>query len=272
LNTPLVTIVTPVKNNIKYVEECLYSVVTQKYPYIEHFLVDGGSTDGTLEVIMKYQEAYPSRIRYISEPDKGSSDGLVKGMKQSYGSIIGILGSDDVLQPGAIQKVVDFFDDNPQASFVFGGCNRIDEKGNYISKMLLHDFDLNWAVNNYVSIPGTSAYFKRMVVDKVDPSVMIKGNSEIEWWLQIAQRFTIHRIEPVLSNFRIYDDKQRRDGFYINASTNWNVNKRYGASRWSPCARRYYLALLARPLSPILDPIFRYITQGTCNLSCQESA
>src|SRR3972149_511511 len=120
---PLVSIITMVLNGVKYLEECIQSVLTQNYPHIEHIFVDGGSTDGTVEILTKYQTKYPNRIRFISEPDKGPGDAWNKGIRMAKGEIFGFLGSDDVSEPGAIISVVEFFKSNPDAYFVFGECN-----------------------------------------------------------------------------------------------------------------------------------------------------
>lgn len=166
-DNPLVSVITTVLNGVKYLEICIESVLSQSYPYIEHVFVDGGSSDGTLDVLASYKAKYPNRIRFISEPDKGSGDAWNKGLRMAKGDIFGWLGSDDTYEPDAIMTVVDFFRSNPDAYFVYGGCNYINEKGEIIGKFPTKDFDLEEAINDACCIALPSAFYKREVIEKV---------------------------------------------------------------------------------------------------------
>ncbi len=102
----LVSVITPVLNGVKYLEECIQSVLKQGYPNIEHILVDGASTDGTEEMLASYQAKYPDRIRFISEPDEGIGVAMNKGLWMAKGGIFGGLMADDFYEPEAVQAVV----------------------------------------------------------------------------------------------------------------------------------------------------------------------
>jgi len=84
---------------------------------VEHVIVDGGSTDGTLEIIKKYKESFSDKINYISEPDKGACDAWNKGLKLARGDIFGWLGADDKFEPEAFTAVIDFFENHPNEFF-----------------------------------------------------------------------------------------------------------------------------------------------------------
>ena len=128
-NNPLISIITPVLNGIKYSEICIQSVLNRNYPYIEHIFVDGTSTDGTLDILSSYKTKYPDRIRFVSEQDKSAGDAWNKGLVIARGKILGWLGSDNTYEPTAIMTVVEFFKTNPDAYFVFDDCNYINKKG-----------------------------------------------------------------------------------------------------------------------------------------------
>ncbi len=259
----LVSIITPTLNSSKYLEDCVNSVLNQDYPLVEHIFMDGGSTDGTVEKLVGYQSLYPRRIRFIPRHDSGSSDAWVNGMGIANGDILGEIGSDDSLVPGAIKEVVSFFDNNPDAKFVFGGCNYIDENGLVMKQAVTRDFDLKEAINDMCSIPTPSAFFRPEVIKKVDPAIMRRKNSEIEFWIMVGKEFKIWRIEPILSNFRVYKDKkQAKDYLYNFAKTNYEMGRRHGAGRFSPNARRYYLAVATRPFQRIVDPVFNHMSTG----------
>jgi glycosyltransferase involved in cell wall biosynthesis len=117
-NKPLVSIVTVVLNNKKFLEKSILSVLNQNYKNIELIIIDGGSTDGTLDIIKKYK----SKINFlISEKDNGLYDAMNKGIKNSKGSIIGILNSDDIYYSNAISTAVNYFINNRNIDFLFGG-------------------------------------------------------------------------------------------------------------------------------------------------------
>lgn len=266
LDHPLVSVVTPVLNGIKYLEACVQSLLNQSYSNIEHIFTDGGSTDGTLEMLTLYRAKYPDRIKFISEPDKGIGDAWAKGLRIANGEIIGWLGSDDTYGPDTIQTVVRFFEANPDAYFVFGGCNNINEKGEIIKQVIPKDFNLNEAINDACSIPWPSVFCKREVIEKISPDIIPKQGGELEYWILIGKKFKIHRIEDVLSSFRVYDNKIRdNNDLYSFARAAFVVGRRHGAGAFSPCARRYYLALVTRPLQPVIDPIFHFMSTGDAN-------
>lgn len=258
-DNPLVSIITPVLNGRKYLEACIESVLTQSYPYIEHFFVDGGSTDGTFDILASYQAKYPDRIRFISEQDKGGGDAWNKGWRMAKGEIFGWLGSDDVSEPDAIQTVVEFFRAKQDAYFVFGDCNIINERGEVIGKSPTKDFDLEEAINDNCYIPAPSAFYKREVIEKVgllDPRVF-----ELDYWIRVGKVFQIYRVEKVLSNFRIHKDSSTgsKGGSTLFVRSNYIVSRRHGGRIFSAYGGRYFRRLIIVSLRPILGPIYPFI-------------
>ncbi len=107
---PLVSIITPSYNQVQYLEDTIQSVIQQDYPNIEYIVVDGGSTDGSLEVIERYKNKL---AWWVSEPDQGQADAINKGFRKASGEIIAWLNSDDLYLPGAISSAVELFQENP---------------------------------------------------------------------------------------------------------------------------------------------------------------
>jgi glycosyltransferase involved in cell wall biosynthesis len=254
-----VSIITPTKNCVKYIEACIQSVLNQ--PNHDHIFVDGGSTDGTLKILYEYRDNYPSKIRVIEGKDSSAGDAWVKGMKQSSGGILGWLGGDDTLMPLALSHVQKFFHDNTEAMFVFGGVNYIDAAGEIIKTPVIKEFNYKDAVSNYVSIPCTSAFYRREVIKTVDPQIIAEQDSEVEYWIRVAKVYRMHRSDAVLSNFRQWEKPGRVDGFYIFSKQTYERGKRNGAGPFSKCARRYYLACLTYPLKSVIDPLFLYLVR-----------
>src|SRR5579871_3122093 len=109
---PLVSIVTPSLNMGRFLEETILSVLEQDYPHVEYLVMDGGSSDGTLETLRRYD----GRLRYISAPDSGQADAVNRGFAQTSGPIFAFLNADDTYLPGALSAVVQAFQDHPEAA------------------------------------------------------------------------------------------------------------------------------------------------------------
>ena len=260
---PLISIITPVLNSIKYLEICIQSVLNQSYPYIEHIFADGVSTDGTLDMLTTYKAKYPDRIRFISEPDKGPEDAWNKGLRMAKGEIFGWLGADDMYEPDAIQTVVEFFRSNPDAYFVFGDCNFINERNEVMERFLTKDFDMEEALNDQCYIPAHSAFYKREVIDKVGFINTSTRISELDYWIRVGKVFPIHRIEKVLSNFRLHKDNfsGSKEANRKYALEGYIISRRHGGRILSPRGRRYliYRSVVLVWALPILMPIWHFI-------------
>src|SRR5262245_563720 len=112
---PTITIVTPTYNSAPYLEATIQSLLAQHYPALEYIIIDGGSTDGNLDIIERYQ----SHLAYhVSEPDNGMYDALDKGFRQSTGDIMAWLNSDDMLPTWALHTVADVFSALPQVDWI----------------------------------------------------------------------------------------------------------------------------------------------------------
>ncbi len=259
---PLVSIITSVLNGSKYLEECLQSVLNQSYPYIEHILVDGASTDGTVEMLASYQAKYPDRIRFISEPDEGTGEAVNKGLRMAKGAILGGLPADDFYQPDAVQKVVEFFRGNTGAYFVYGNYRTINEKGGIMRHGKPQPFTVKDLINKGSYFAYCSAFYKREVVEKVGYFEPVLG-CDREYWIRVGMVFPMHPIDEVLSNFRVHAGatssgtsiKTRRKHMRVN----YLVTRRYGGSVFSASCRNYYKFLIIEWLRPMLGFAYPWI-------------
>lgn len=120
-NLPRLSIITPVFNGIKFIEYCIQNVIGQKCSDIEHIIVDGDSSDGTVEIIKSYADRY-GHIRWVSEKDMGQSDAMNKGIAMAGGNILGFLNVDDYYESGALDFVLDKFTSLPEPSLLVGNC------------------------------------------------------------------------------------------------------------------------------------------------------
>lgn len=261
-DSPLVSIITPVFNGARYLELCIQSVLTQSYPDIEHVFVDGGSTDGTVAILTGYRGRYPDRIRFISEPDRGACDAWNKGFKLAKGDIFGWLGADDTYEPDAVLTIVEFFRSNPEAAFVCGTGNVINETGAVLWKYPVREFDLRDALNDCINyLPTPSAFYKRQVIEKVGPMDPAINACDFDFFIKAGKAFKIHRMEKVLSSFRIHRDSVSGSNG-INRTyrqEHFRIIRRHGGRFLSLYGVRYFTLEAIDTLRPLLRPAYPFV-------------
>ena len=159
--TPLVSIVTPSYNQAHFLEETIQSVLAQDYPNLEYWVMDGGSTDGSVEVIQKYASKLSG---WVSEKDGGQADAINKGLQRANGEIVAWLNSDDLYRPGAIQSAVSIFQENPEVGLVYSDVDSIDADGEIFNRMRYDQWGLkDLMAFNILGQPGV--FFKRSVLE-----------------------------------------------------------------------------------------------------------
>jgi len=161
---PLVSVVVPARNESRFIETNIASILSQDYPRIECIVVDGGSTDATLELLQRYG----SRIRWISEPDRGAFDAINKGWKLATGEILTWLNADDFWEPGAVRTAVEFLQTHPNVDVVYGTAGVVDEIGRLCGDMVPRPWDLADALLHCDHIIFQPASFiRRPILERV---------------------------------------------------------------------------------------------------------
>jgi glycosyltransferase involved in cell wall biosynthesis len=203
-----VSIITPSYNQVQFIERTINSVLDQDYRNVEYIIIDGGSEDGTLDILRKYSD----RILWISEKDNGQTEAINKGIKMASGEVIAFLNSDDTYEPGAIRRVVDYFICNEKVMWLTGKCKVINEKDVEIRKLITlyknlllkkHSY-AKLLAENYISQPAT--FWKKELhaefglFDESEHYCM-----DYEFWLRIGRRYALGYIDDYLANFRYYD-------------------------------------------------------------------
>ena len=128
MRQPRLSIITPVYNGARFMEFCINNVIRQNCPEAEHIIVDGGSTDATVEIIKRYADSYP-HIRYVSEKDNGQADAMNKGIKMARGEILGFLNYDDFYEEGIFGHIIQIFKTLSDPAFLVGNCRVWKEEG-----------------------------------------------------------------------------------------------------------------------------------------------
>ena len=202
---PLVSIVTPSYSQGRFIEDTLLSVKNQDYPNIEHIVVDGGSTDNTLEILRKYENRY--NLKWISEPDEGQSDAVNKGFRMASGEIIGWVNSDDgYFDISAISSVVKFFDKYDDADIIYGDVVRIDENNLILFIIKNRNFDYDY-LKKTCFIWQPAAFFRRKIIDKFQLNTSLNISMDYEFWLRIGKK---HRFQYVNRIFAVDRTHKKR--------------------------------------------------------------
>jgi glycosyltransferase involved in cell wall biosynthesis len=134
---PLVTVVTPSLNQAAFIEDTIRSVLDQSYPALDYVIVDGGSTDGTLDILRRYE----GRLRWVSEKDRGQTDAVNKGFRMARGQVLGWLNADDLYCPGAIREAARHFIEDSDVMMVYGAADDIDDQGRVLEQYPTEPFD-----------------------------------------------------------------------------------------------------------------------------------
>jgi glycosyltransferase involved in cell wall biosynthesis len=199
--TPLVTVVTPSYNQGRFLRRTIESVLNQTYPHIAYIVMDGASTDDSVEIL----NSYGDRFTWISERDQGQADAINKGFERGDGEILAYLNSDDVLAPDAVQKVVDFFTDHPEVDLVYGRANYIDEDDRVTGMYNTDEYSFQrLVIDNCICQPAT--FWRRRIADLVGPfDTGLHMAIDYDYWLRVATMGgRIAHIHEVLASSRLY--------------------------------------------------------------------
>jgi len=199
---PLVSIVTPSYNQAQFLESTIRSVLDQDYPNIEYIVVDGGSTDGSPEIIRRYADRL---AWWVSEKDRSQTEAINKGFAHAGGSIHAWLNSDDTYEPHAISEAVEFLQKRPEVGLVYGDANYIDEAGRVIGRFRAAQTDLRRLLQGYVHIPQQSSFWRGDLwreLGPLDPTFHYAMDYDL--WVRIAAKAPIQYTPQLWSNFRIH--------------------------------------------------------------------
>ena len=225
-----ITVITPCLNAAGTIEASLASVRAQSYEPLEHIVVDGGSTDGTVELLERAEG-----IRWISEPDRGLAHALNKGIAMATGDIVGELNADDVYEPGALHAVAEAFAGNPQAAWLTGRCRIIGADGREIRRgitryknALLRRYSLAlYLTHNFISAPAT--FFRRetlLAIGGFDERYRISVDYDLQ--LRIARRHDPLVLDRYLASFRMAEGTLSMSGFRTQFREHAEQARRHG--------------------------------------------
>jgi glycosyltransferase involved in cell wall biosynthesis len=203
---PKISIVTPSFNQGAFIKEALLSVKEQNYPSVEHLVVDGASTDQTVEILHRYAGTPGwEHLRWISEPDQGQSDALNKGFRMATGNIIGWLNSDDRYRRGCFATVTQGFAQHPRADVLYGDYTWMDEKGRI--KRIRREIEFSRFILSYhhvLYIATVSTFFRRRLFEDGNfLDINFHYAMDYEFFLRLAEKgYHFQHLPSVLADFR----------------------------------------------------------------------
>ena len=232
---PKISIVTPSYNQGEFLEETIRAVLLQNYPNLEYFIMDGGSTDNSVEIIKTYK---PWLTYWVSEKDKGQADAINKGFERVTGDILAWLNSDDTYEPDILKDIASNIDFSKDKNIVAGNVRAVESNGKEIRVWktrkpnfyaLLNQYQL-YLMRGCVFMPNQpSVFWHRSIYDQIGPlKEELEYSMDYEYWLRILKAgYIFVKINKVLSNYRFHDKSKTFDG-WRNCAIEWKlVGKEY---------------------------------------------
>ena len=250
---PKISVVTPSFNQAPFLEETIQSVLSQGYPDLEYIVMDGGSTDGSMEIIGKYVDRLAD---WKSAKDGGQADAIRTGFERATGEILCWLNSDDTIAPGTLRTVGEFFAAHPDVDLVYGDLNLVDAEGKrlYTARPLLR---LGILVYENAFIPQQAMFWRRSLyerVDGVDPKLRFAMDFDLVIRFLLAGA-TVRKLPGVLANYRWHPAaKSSRIRDVMAREVNELIHRHLPAAADEPAWRKFLKRMYYRGMRYTLEP------------------
>lgn len=226
MNELKISIITVSFNQGRFIRDNIKSVLSQDYSNYEHIIIDGGSTDETVSILKEYPH-----LNWVSEKDKGQSDGLNKGFKKASGDIIVWINSDDMLAPHALKHINHFFINNPDKSVLTGNQVFIDGNGKVLRTIHAEAFSYNRLLNTkHCSVMQNSTVFRREVL--LDVGYLDEDfhyTMDLELFIRIAKKYKSYTVDKDLACFRLWEDSKTCSSKFKFYQEIWKVKQKHHA-------------------------------------------
>ena len=246
---PKVSVVTPSFNQARFLERTIRSVLAQDYPNLEYIVIDGGSTDGSLEIIRRFADRLH---HWVSEPDLGQADAINKGFMSASGEVLAWLNSDDTYLPGAIAEAVAYLQTHPDVGMVYGKAYYIDEDDRKVAQYPAGPTDHRGLRRGVTTIPQQAAFFRARLwrqVGPLDPSFYYAMDYDL--WVRISAVARIAFQPRPWANFRLHESSKSSNEAYRCWPEMIRVHFRDGGSRFSILYAKYLVRRVVEPIMPL---------------------
>ena len=255
LSIPIVSIVTPTLNQGEFIEETIESVLSQNYPAIEYLVIDGGSSDKTIPILKKYG----NKLRWLSEPDRGQSHAINKGWSLSKGEIFAYLNADDLLDPQAVNVVVENFCRVPEAGIVHGDCVLIDTRGKKIGYLKGENHDFSKLLRDGQSkLAQPASFYRAKLVREVgmlDENLHLSMDYDL--MLRLARVSSMVYVPRYLAYFRVHINSKSSNLTERHWKESFQVRSRYGGKRLLKPRLKYIQYRILKALPTSFQTLFR---------------
>tara|TARA_R110001583_G_scaffold178083_2_gene333795 strand:+ start:22329 stop:23276 length:948 start_codon:yes stop_codon:yes gene_type:complete len=199
----LVSIVTPVYNCEKYIEETIESVLAQDYQDIEYIIIDDGSIDSTPSILEKYQD----RVEIVRQKNSGEQSAVNYGVRLALGSVVGVVNADDPVKPTLVSRAIVELSSDPELVGVYPDWEKIDAHGDIVSTVRVADFSLSDMLEQCFCIPGPGTLFRKSAL-RGEPARRseFKYSGDFDLWLRLSLQGKMKRIPEVLATWRMHPE------------------------------------------------------------------
>lgn len=239
-----ISVITPSLNQGEFIERTILSVLGQKGGVnLEYIIIDGGSTDNTLDIIKNYQNS----LTWVSEKDRGQSDAINKGFQRASGELLAWLNSDDTYEPGSLAEVVAQYKKNKFA-WCFGNCRNINEDDQEIRRFITRYKLIEsrrysyWRLLSKDFISQPAVFFTKEVYEEIGPlDIRCRYSMDYDYWLRIGSKHTPCYINKFLANFRWHRDSKNSRNYREAACETYLTAKRHALSQYKYSIIRHYI-------------------------------
>jgi glycosyltransferase involved in cell wall biosynthesis len=246
---PLVSILTPSYNQAAWLPDNLRSVACQTYPRIEHVVMDGGSTDGSVDIIRRHA----ARLAWwVSEADAGQTAAINKGFGRARGEVLAWLNSDDLLRPGAVRQAVAELTAHPAIGMVYGDVDYVDAEGKVAGRFPAAQTDAARLRRGFVHIPQQAAFFRARLwrmVGPLDPSFYFAMDYDL--WVRIAAVARLRYVPRTWAAFRLHGETKTLAADDRCWPEMLREHRREGGTLLSPFGVKYLARRVLEPLMPL---------------------
>ena len=206
MSYPKISIVTPNYNKAQYLEKTILSVLSQNYPSLEYIIIDGGSTDGSVDIIKKYETGL---AYWVSEPDNGVYYAIKKGFEHSTGEIMAWIGSDDMYHPRSFFTVAQIFSECPKVSWLLGAQTNYDKKSRTVGVERSPYFNhLSFLLHDFQWVQQESTFWRRGLYEKVGGiGTDYKLAGDFDLWMRFSRHEKMYITDALIGGFRHSEDQ-----------------------------------------------------------------
>jgi len=232
-NYPKISVVTPSYNQGEFIEDTIQSVLDQNYPNLEYIIMDGGSTDTSVQIIKKYEKylAY-----WVSEKDQGQTNAINKGFQRATGDILAWLNSDDFYYPNTFDYIIQAYSQYPEAGLYIGNGNITDRNGKMVRRYSNYvGFDVDALINGQSYILQPSVFINRIAFNKIGLlNEALHFEMDIDYWIRIGKEFDAVVMDEPLSAYRWYEDIKTAAGAFKRWMEMYKVRSQYTSKTITP--------------------------------------